>query len=186
MGRNPFRSVKTLIDRFRNPKSNFAALLLCLDAILVDGFLSGERDYSKLKGDTGPLVYPAGFLYVYSLVKFVTGGHVFPAQILFGVMYIINLALVQFIYLKTDVVLLSQRKKCTSKEGNHAQGVALSARELNCDAVIVMPVTTPEIKWQSVERLGATVVLKGDSYDEAQAYAKLRGEQEGSHIHSSI
>ncbi|KAF3320542.1 threonine dehydratase biosynthetic [Carex littledalei] len=66
-----------------------------------------------------------------------------------------------------------------SSAGNHAQGVALSARELNCDAVIVMPVTTPEIKWQSVERLGATVVLKGDSYDEAQAYAKLRGEQEG-------
>ncbi|KAJ4791335.1 Threonine dehydratase [Rhynchospora pubera] len=66
-----------------------------------------------------------------------------------------------------------------SSAGNHAQGVALSARELHCDAVIVMPVTTPEIKWRSVERLGATVVLKGDSYDEAQAYAKLRGEQEG-------
>lgn len=33
-----------------------------------------------------------------------------------------------------------------SSAGNHAQGVALSARELNCDAVIVMPVTTPEIK----------------------------------------
>jgi alpha-1,3-mannosyltransferase len=48
----------------------------------VDGFLSGERDYSKLKGDTGPLVYPAGFLYVYSLVKFVTGGLVFPAQVI--------------------------------------------------------------------------------------------------------
>ncbi|KAF3339389.1 Dol-P-Man:Man(5)GlcNAc(2)-PP-Dol [Carex littledalei] len=47
---------------------------------VVDGFLSGERDYSKLKGDTRPLVYPAGFLYVYSLVKFVTGGHVFPPR----------------------------------------------------------------------------------------------------------
>jgi threonine dehydratase len=35
------------------------------------------------------------------------------------------------------------------------------------------------MQWRSVERLGATVVLKGDSYDEAQAYAKLRGEQEG-------
>ncbi|XP_051178697.1 threonine dehydratase 1 biosynthetic, chloroplastic isoform X2 [Lolium perenne] len=66
-----------------------------------------------------------------------------------------------------------------SSAGNHAQGVALSARKLGCDAVIVMPVTTPEIKWRSVERLGATVVLKGDSYDEAQSYAKLRCEQEG-------
>ncbi|KAI3908246.1 hypothetical protein MKX01_027268 [Papaver californicum] len=48
-----------------------------------------------------------------------------------------------------------------------------------CDAVIVMPVTTPEIKWKSVKRLGAKVVLVGDSYDETQAYAKQQGEQEG-------
>lgn len=47
----------------------------------VDGFLGGERDYTKLKGDTGPLVYPAGFLYVYSAIKFLTGGEVFPAQV---------------------------------------------------------------------------------------------------------
>ncbi|XP_064940123.1 threonine dehydratase 1 biosynthetic, chloroplastic-like isoform X1 [Musa acuminata AAA Group] len=66
-----------------------------------------------------------------------------------------------------------------SSAGNHAQGVALAAQRLGCDAVIVMPVTTPEIKWQSVERLGATVVLKGDSYDEAQSHAKQRGDQEG-------
>jgi threonine dehydratase len=33
-----------------------------------------------------------------------------------------------------------------SSAGNHAQGVALAARTLNCDAVIAMPVTTPEIK----------------------------------------
>lgn len=33
-----------------------------------------------------------------------------------------------------------------SSAGNHAQGVALAARELGCDAVIVMPVTTPDIK----------------------------------------
>ncbi|EMS49692.1 Threonine dehydratase biosynthetic, chloroplastic [Triticum urartu] len=66
-----------------------------------------------------------------------------------------------------------------SSAGNHAQGVALSARKLGCDAIIVMPVTTPEIKWRSVERLGATVILKGDSYDEAQSYAKLRCQEEG-------
>ncbi|XP_074569047.1 threonine dehydratase 1 biosynthetic, chloroplastic-like [Curcuma longa] len=65
-----------------------------------------------------------------------------------------------------------------SSAGNHAQGVALAAQKLGCDAVIVMPVTTPEIKWRSVERLGATVILKGDSYDEAQTYAKQRGEEE--------
>lgn len=37
-----------------------------------------------------------------------------------------------------------------SSAGNHAQGVALSARTLGCDAVIAMPVTTPEIKVQFV------------------------------------
>ncbi|TVU45409.1 hypothetical protein EJB05_04896, partial [Eragrostis curvula] len=72
-----------------------------------------------------------------------------------------------------------ERGVICSSAGNHAQGVALSAQRLGCDAVIVMPVTTPEIKWQSVKSLGATVVLKGDSYDEAQSYAKLRCEQEG-------
>ncbi|KAM3340055.1 threonine dehydratase 1 biosynthetic, chloroplastic [Capsicum galapagoense] len=66
-----------------------------------------------------------------------------------------------------------------SSAGNHAQGVALSAQRLGCNAVIAMPVTTPDIKWKSVKRLGATVVLVGDSYDEAQAYAKERAEAEG-------
>lgn len=47
----------------------------------VSGFLGGEREYGRLKGDTGPLVYPAGFLYVYSAVQTLTGGQVFPAQV---------------------------------------------------------------------------------------------------------
>jgi hypothetical protein len=47
----------------------------------VDAFLEGERDYTKIEGDTGPLVYPAGFLCVYSAVKFITGSQVFPAQV---------------------------------------------------------------------------------------------------------
>lgn len=53
---------------------------ICVD-LKVEGFLGGERDYTKLKGDTGPLVYPAGFLYVYSAIRFLTGGEVFPAQV---------------------------------------------------------------------------------------------------------
>ena len=35
----------------------------------VGGFLRGERDYTKLEGDTGPLVYPAGFVYLYAILK---------------------------------------------------------------------------------------------------------------------
>lgn len=38
----------------------------------VSGFLAGERDYTKLRGDTGPLVYPAGFVYIYSGLRHLT------------------------------------------------------------------------------------------------------------------
>jgi threonine dehydratase len=55
--------------------------------------------------------------------------------------------------------------------GNHAQGVALAAQRLHCKAVIVMPVTTPQVKVQAVAGRGAEVVLFGDSYDEAYAHA---------------
>ena len=51
--------------------------------------------------------------------------------------------------------------------GNHAQGVALAAQVLGCEATIVMPATTPGIKVDAVAKRGATVVLHGDSYDDA-------------------
>lgn len=47
----------------------------------VRGFIGGERNYAELRGDTGPLVYPAGFLYFYTAFQFLTGGAVFPAQL---------------------------------------------------------------------------------------------------------
>ena len=56
--------------------------------------------------------------------------------------------------------------------GNHAQGVALAARKLGCQATIVMPVTTPRLKIDAVKALGGDVVLHGDSYSDAQAHAK--------------
>lgn len=55
--------------------------------------------------------------------------------------------------------------------GNHAQGVALAARELGVKAYIVMGRNSPEIKVQAVRNLGARVTLRGDTYDEAAAYA---------------
>jgi len=55
--------------------------------------------------------------------------------------------------------------------GNHAQGVALSARRLGCTAVIVMPVTTPALKIDAVRALGGEVVLQGDSYSDAHVHA---------------
>ncbi|GAY40919.1 hypothetical protein CUMW_055490 [Citrus unshiu] len=110
---------------FKSSKVAFAFGLIIMDALLValiityvpytkidwdaymsqvSGFLEGERDYSNLKGDTGPLVYPAGFLYVYSAIQYITGGEVYSAQILFAFLYLINLGIVLFVYVKTDVL----------------------------------------------------------------------------------
>ena len=56
----------------------------------------------------------------------------------------------------------------TASAGNHAQGVALSAKHLGMRAVIVMPKTTPDIKVAAVRALEAEVVLIGDHYSDAQ------------------
>lgn len=63
--------------------------------------------------------------------------------------------------------------------GNHAQGVALSARRLGVVATIVMPRTTPTIKVDAVRALGGNVVLHGDNYDEASAHAQKLMEEQG-------
>lgn len=63
--------------------------------------------------------------------------------------------------------------------GNHAQGVALGASRLGIDALIVMPATTPRIKWAAVEALGARIVLHGDSYDEAAAHGMALAADQG-------
>jgi threonine dehydratase len=56
--------------------------------------------------------------------------------------------------------------------GNHAQGVALGARQLGTTALIVMPITTPKVKVDAVQALGATVNLYGDTYDDAYSHAR--------------
>ncbi len=65
-----------------------------------------------------------------------------------------------------------------SSAGNHAQGVALAAKCRDIRAVIVMPVTTPSIKVDSVRALGGEVRLHGDTYDDAYACARQLEEEE--------
>ena len=68
--------------------------------------------------------------------------------------------------------------------GNHAQGVALSARKLSIKATVVMPRITPDIKVQAVRDLGGRVVLHGDNFDEAYTHArKLEAEKRLTFIH---
>src|SRR5260221_7556162 len=64
-----------------------------------------------------------------------------------------------------------RRGVIAASAGNHAQGVALAAERLKCKAVIVMPVTTPQVKVDAVRARKAEVVLHGDSYSDAFAHA---------------
>ena len=74
-----------------------------------------------------------------------------------------------------------QRKRgvIAASAGNHAQGVALSARKLGVKALIVMPATTPSIKVESVRNYGARIKLTGDTYDDAYTWAAAHAEEKG-------
>ena len=67
----------------------------------------------------------------------------------------------------------------TASAGNHAQGVALAARELGICATIVMPSTTPELKVLGVRSRGADALLHGESFPFALAHALHLAEQSG-------
>jgi threonine dehydratase len=60
----------------------------------------------------------------------------------------------------------------TYSSGNHAQAVALAARLHGIRAVVVMPVTAPDVKRKGAERLGAEVVLEGTT----SLHRKVRAE----------
>jgi len=57
--------------------------------------------------------------------------------------------------------------------GNHAQGLAYHGRRLGVPVTIVMPRTTPTVKVMQTESVGGTVVLKGESFDEASVHARM-------------
>jgi threonine dehydratase len=78
--------------------------------------------------------------------------------------------------------LTEQERVCgvvCASAGNHAQGVAMAAKFLGINAVIVMPKTTPEIKVNSVVSRGGEVVLFGDTFDQACKYAYELQEEKG-------
>nr|SVE92972.1 EOG090X04XE [Moina brachiata] len=72
----------------------------------VEGVVNGTWDYSQLKGDTGPLVYPAGFVYIFTILYYITnyGKNIRLAQYIFCGFYLLTLALVFRIYHKSRKV----------------------------------------------------------------------------------
>ena len=78
-----------------------------------------------------------------------------------------------------------RRGVIAASAGNHAQGVALAAQKLGCRAVIVMPVTTPQIKVEAVARARRGGRAAGDSY-ERRLRARARSSSAGAARRSSI
>jgi hypothetical protein len=81
-------------------------------------FVGGERDYTKIEGGTGPLVYPAAHVYTFTGLYYITGEgkNIFLAQQIFAVLYMATLALVMLCYWKAKV-----RTPSTLKERNPSQ-----------------------------------------------------------------
>ncbi|XP_023297466.2 lethal(2)neighbour of tid protein 2 [Lucilia cuprina] len=71
-----------------------------------EGFLNGTTNYAQLKGDTGPLVYPAAFVYIYSGLYYLTshGQNIRLAQYVFGLIYLLQMWLVLRLYAKSRKV----------------------------------------------------------------------------------
>lgn len=84
-------------------------------------------------------------------------------------------------YYKISTMSEEERAKglITASAGNHAQGVAYAAKAYGCHATIVMPTTTPLIKVNRTKGYGAEVILHGDVYDDACAYAYKLADEKG-------
>jgi threonine dehydratase len=72
-----------------------------------------------------------------------------------------------------------QRGVITVSSGNHGRAVAYVARKLGVEAVVCMSTRVPANKVDGIRRLGAEVVLHGESYDEAEEYAEQLKEARG-------
>ena len=84
-------------------------------------------------------------------------------------------------YYKISTLSDEERAKglIAASAGNHAQGVAYAAQKFGCKATIVMPTVTPLIKVNRTKNYGAEVVLYGDVYDDACAYAEQLAKEKG-------
>ena len=77
-----------------------------------------------------------------------------------------------------------KRGVIAASAGNHSQGLAYHAARLGIPVTIVMPRGTPFVKVQQTRAHGAEVVIDGDGYDDASAFAmSLRDERDLVFVH---
>ena len=122
----------------------------------VGAFHAGELDYIKIKGGTGPLVYPAGFLYVFSVLKALSGGgtNILAAQMLFTFIYALNSLVILLTYRRAQLparavlpLLLSKRvhsifvlrlfNDCVASLIAHSAVLALSHSKMKTAATLL-------------------------------------------------
>ena len=65
-----------------------------------------------------------------------------------------------------------KRGVIAASAGNHAQGLAYHGQRLGLPVTIVMPRATPIVKVEHTRHFGAEVILQGETYDDASAYAR--------------
>jgi threonine dehydratase len=128
------------------------------------------------------IIYPTKLVYSEYLCE-QTGGKIFlkPENMQHTGSYKVRGA-----YYKISTLTEEEKERglITASAGNHAQGVAYAAGQFNCKAKIVMPTITPLIKVNQTKSFGAEVILWGDVYDEAYAYAnKLAKEENYTFVH---
>ena len=75
----------------------------------------------------------------------------------------------KLLHLKAEEV---DRGIITASAGNHGQAVAYAAQKLSLPVRVVVPVSTPKVKIEGMKKYGASLVLFGDNYDEAERKAK--------------
>lgn len=91
-----------IIQRVKYTEIDWKAYMQEVEGVVVNGTF----DYGKLRGDTGPLVYPAGFVYVFSILYYLTafGKNIRVGQYIFMLLYLINIYLVFKIHERSQKV----------------------------------------------------------------------------------
>jgi hypothetical protein len=101
----------------------------------ISQFAHGERDYTAIKGGTGPLVYPAAHVWIYYALWWVTdhGRDILVAQRIFGVLYLGTLGLVLACYRRAKVrvsLSIGDGRECLGNEELGLDGIDLLTK--NC------------------------------------------------------
>ncbi|EEB91122.1 hypothetical protein MPER_10573, partial [Moniliophthora perniciosa FA553] len=95
--------------------------------IQVQQFLKGERDYSQITGPTGPLVYPAGHLYIHTLLERITnsGSNIGFAQQIYALLKRLHSIYVLRLFNDCWSVVAMQCATLAFQSGNDDLGIVL-------------------------------------------------------------